>query len=66
MNGVFPVGGGQLQAPEILVRAGANAVFAGEEFFKATVNNAHRKRACGRSVARAADCASVPGRSNMK
>ena len=28
MNGVVPVGGGQLQAPEILVRASANAVFA--------------------------------------
>jgi len=55
MNGIVPVRGGQLQAfggPEILVRAGTNAVFAAEEFFKATVNNAHTKRAYGRAIAR--------------
>ena len=34
------------------LRAGANAVFAAEEFFKATINNAHTKRAYGRAVAR--------------
>ncbi len=55
MNGIVPVRGGQLQASgvsEILVRAGANAVFAAEEFFKATVNNAHTKRAYTRAIAR--------------
>ena len=40
------------RVPEILVRAGANAVFAAEEFFKATINNTHTKRAYGRAVAR--------------
>ncbi len=46
MDAIVPVKGGQLQAgvPEILIRAGANAVFAAEEFFKATINNAHTKR----------------------
>jgi hypothetical protein len=39
MNAIVPVKGGpQARIPEILVRAGANAVFAAEEFFKATVN----------------------------
>src|SRR5208282_4488548 len=41
-----------LTVPEILIRAGANALFAAEEFFKATVNNAHTKRAYGRAIAR--------------
>ncbi len=57
MNGIVPVRGGQLQGataglPEILVRDGAKAVFAAEEFFKATVNNAHIKRAYTRAIAR--------------
>jgi len=57
MNAIVPVSGGQIQGaasgvPETLRRAGANAVFAAEEFFKATINNAHTKRAYGRSVAR--------------
>jgi site-specific recombinase XerD len=56
MGAIVPVKGGQLQPPavlpEILVRAGANAVLATEEFFKATINNDHTKRAYGRSVAR--------------
>jgi hypothetical protein len=43
--------------PDILVRAGTNAVFAAEEFFKATLNNAHTQRAYGRSVARFLACA---------
>jgi site-specific recombinase XerD len=57
MNAVVPVKGGKLQRaaaglPEILVRAGANAIFAAEEFFKATLSNGHTKRAYGRAVAR--------------
>src|SRR5271170_4540157 len=57
MTAIVAVKRGQLQVaadgiPEILVRAGANAVFAAEEFFKATINNAHTRRAYGRSVAR--------------
>ena len=57
MNAIIPVSGGQIEGaasgvPEILLRAGANAVFSAEEFFKATINNAHTKRAYGRSVAR--------------
>ena len=55
MNAIVAVKDGQGAAdvtPEILVRAGTNAVFAAEEFFKATINNAHTKRAYGRSVAR--------------
>ena len=42
----------QAAAPAILARAGANAVFAAEEFFKATLNNPHTKRAYARAVAR--------------
>ena len=57
MKAIVPVKTGQLQVaadriPDILVRAGTNAVFAAEEFFKATINNAHTRRAYGRSVAR--------------
>ncbi|MGP0084942.1 MAG: hypothetical protein ACLP0B_15125 [Steroidobacteraceae bacterium] len=55
MKAIVPAWGGQLPAltvPEILVRAGANAVFAAEEFFKATVNNAHTKLAYTRAIAR--------------
>src|SRR5208282_5828511 len=55
MNGIVRVRGGRLSAltvPEILIRAGANALFAAEEFFKATVNNAHTKRAYTRAIAR--------------
>lgn len=57
MNAIVPVkrahsGMPVRLAPEILVRAGANAVFAADEFFKATINNAHTKRAYGRSVTR--------------
>jgi integrase/recombinase XerD len=55
MNEIVSLKGSQLQAvgvPEILVRAGANAVFAAEEFFKATINNAHTKRAYSRAIAR--------------
>jgi hypothetical protein len=57
MNAIVPVKSGRLQGvasgvPEILVRAGANAIFAAEEFFRATINNAHTKGAYGRSVAR--------------
>jgi hypothetical protein len=49
MNAIVAVKGGKLQrstaaVPEILVRAGANAVFAAGEFFKATINNTHTKR----------------------
>jgi len=44
----------QIQAavPEILRRAGANAVFAAEEFFKASLNNPHTRRAYARAVSR--------------
>jgi site-specific recombinase XerD len=57
MRAIVAVMGGQLQGsadgiPDILVRAGTNAVFAAEEFFKATINNAHTRRAYGRSVTR--------------
>jgi site-specific recombinase XerD len=54
MNEIVAVKRGQLKAaqPEILLRAGANAVFAAEEFFKANINNAHTKRAYGRAVNR--------------
>src|SRR5271170_6290088 len=57
MKAIVAVKSGQLQVaadgiPEILVRAGTNAVFAAEEFFKATINNVHTKRAYTRSVAR--------------
>jgi integrase/recombinase XerD len=57
MKAIVALSGGQLQVaadgiPEILVRAGANAIFAAEEFFKATINNHLTKRAYGRSVAR--------------
>ena len=38
--------------PAILVRAGANAVFAAEEFFKASLNNPHTRRAYARAVTR--------------
>jgi len=57
MKAIVAVKSGQLQGlaegiPYILVRAGANAVFAAEEFFKATLNNPHTRRAYGRSVTR--------------
>jgi site-specific recombinase XerD len=57
MNAVVPVKGGKLRRPdagipEILVRAGPNAIFAAEEFFKATITNTHTKRAYGRAVRR--------------
>ena len=47
MNEIVSVRGGQLQGaaaglPEILLRAGGNAGFAAEEFFKATINNPTR------------------------
>ena len=38
--------------PAILERAGANAVFAADEFFSATINNEHTRRAYGRVVKR--------------
>jgi hypothetical protein len=55
MNAIVPVKASQLQRaavglPEVLVRAGPNAIFAAEEFFKATINNNHTKRAYGRAV----------------
>jgi site-specific recombinase XerD len=57
MKAIVPVKRGELQGsnsgvPEILIRAGTNAVFAAEEFFKATLNNPHTRRAYGRAVAR--------------
>ncbi|HTT77121.1 MAG TPA: tyrosine-type recombinase/integrase [Candidatus Binataceae bacterium] len=54
MKAIVPVKRGQLQAevPAVLVRAGANAVFAAEEFFQATLNNPHTRRAYTRAVAR--------------
>jgi len=56
MTAIVPVMGGLLQVsadriPDILVRAGTNAVFAAEEFFRATLNNPYTKRAYGRAVA---------------
>jgi len=36
----------------VLTRAGGNATFAAEEFFKATINNEHTRRAYGRIVNR--------------
>jgi len=56
MKAIVAVKSGQLRGlaagiPDILVRAGTNAVFAAEEFFKATLNNPHTKRAYGRAVA---------------
>jgi site-specific recombinase XerD len=38
--------------PAILERAGANAMFAADEFFSATINNPHTRRAYGRAVGR--------------
>ena len=57
MQAIVAVKSGQLRGlaagiPDIVVRAGANAVFAAEEFFKATLNNPHTRRAYGRAVAR--------------
>jgi integrase/recombinase XerD len=57
MKAIVAVKSGQLRGlaagiPDILVRAGTNAVFAAEEFFKATLNNPHTRRAYGRAVAR--------------
>jgi len=54
MKAIVPVKRGQLQAavPAILVRAGANATFAAEEFFQASLNNPHTRRAYARAVAR--------------
>src|SRR5271169_6998786 len=60
MKAIVPVKSGQLRGladgihdiPDILIRAGANAIFAAEEFFKATLNNAHTRRAYGRAVTR--------------
>ena len=57
MKAIVPLDGGQLAGladviPDILVRTGSNAVFAAEEFFKATLNNPHTRRAYGRSVVR--------------
>jgi Phage integrase, N-terminal SAM-like domain len=57
MKAVVAVNRGQLQGavdgiPQILIRAGANAVFAAEKFFKATLNSPHTRRAYGRSVKR--------------
>ena len=51
MTAIVPVKSGQLRGlpaagiPYIVVRAGANAVFAAEEFFQATLNNLHTRRA---------------------
>jgi hypothetical protein len=44
MKEIVPIKSGQLQGladgiPNIVVRAGSNAVFAAEEFFQATLNN---------------------------
>jgi len=36
--------------PAIIARSGGNARFAYEEFFKATINNPHTRRAYGRIV----------------
>jgi hypothetical protein len=69
MNAVVPVKGGQLQVaglPEILLRAGANAVFAAEEFFKATINNLHTKRAYLRTASRLRVAQRMAGHSNAK
>ena len=38
--------------PAILQRAGQNAVFAADEFFRATISNPHTRRAYGRAVGR--------------
>ena len=38
--------------PAIIARSGGNARFAYEEFFKATINNPHTRRAYGRIVDR--------------
>jgi hypothetical protein len=46
-----PEEGGTAPLADSVVRAGTNAVFAAEEFFKATLNNPHTKRAYGRAVA---------------
>ena len=39
-------------APAILRRAGRNALFAADEFFRATIRNAHTRRAYARAVGR--------------
>jgi len=54
MKQIIRLAHGQPQAvvPAILVRAGANAVFAAEEFFKASLNNPHTRRAYARAVTR--------------
>ena len=39
-------------APAILRRAGRNALFAADEFFRATISNAHTRRAYARAVGR--------------
>ena len=41
-----------LPVPAILQRAGPNAMFAAEEFFKASLSNEHTRRAYGRIVRR--------------
>ena len=40
------------QMPAILERAGQNAVFAADEFFRATISNPHTRRAYGRAMGR--------------
>jgi integrase/recombinase XerD len=42
----------EVSVPAILQRAGPNAMFAAEEFFKAALSNEHTKRAYGRIVRR--------------
>lgn len=43
---------GSPNVPAIIERSGGNARFAFEEFFKATINNEHTRRACTRAVGR--------------
>jgi integrase/recombinase XerD len=57
MTAIVPMKSSQLQGlaggiPDIVIRAGANAVFAAQELFQATINNPHTRRAYGRAVAR--------------
>lgn len=47
-------------ATAVLERSGGNAVFAAEEFFKATINNPHTRRAYGRIVGRFLACRRWP------
>ncbi|HZY60571.1 MAG TPA: hypothetical protein VFE56_12465 [Candidatus Binataceae bacterium] len=66
MTAIVPVMGGLLQVsadriPDILVRAGTNAVFAAEEFFKATLKQPPHPSMLGRVSVFAMTLRKAPG-----